>query len=124
MPTITTRDKTTLRYKEVGEGRPIVLIHGWPLSADSWDPVMMALADAGMRAIAYDRRGFGRSDHAPRGYDYDTFSDDLADLIEALGWLGGAGLPLAGLAEGAVFTAGLVAGMRALRTPDEPDGSD
>lgn len=85
MPTITTRDKTTLRYKEVGEGRPIVLIHGWPLSADSWDPVMMALADAGMRAIAYDRRGFGRSDHAPRGYDYDTFSDDLADLIEALG---------------------------------------
>ena len=85
MPYFETRDGTSIRYKELGEGRPVILIHGWPLSADSWDPVMMAMADKGMRAIAYDRRGFGQSDHAPAGYDYDTFSDDLADLIAALG---------------------------------------
>ena len=79
-----TRDGTNIRFKELGEGRPVILIHGWPLSSDSWDPVMMALADNGMRAIAYDRRGFGRSDHAKTGFDYDTFSDDLADLIAHL----------------------------------------
>ena len=84
MSTFTTRDGTNIRYKELGEGRPVILIHGWPLSSDSWDPIMMALADNGMRAIAYDRRGFGRSDHAKTGYDYDTFSDDLADLIAHL----------------------------------------
>ena len=85
MALLRTRDGTNLRYKELGEGRPIILIHGWPLSADSWDPVMMALADEGYRAIAYDRRGFGRSDHAKTGYDYDTFSDDLADVMKATG---------------------------------------
>lgn len=85
MPYVTTRDGTSIRYKELGEGRPVILVHGWPLSGDSWDPVMMQLADNGMRAIAYDRRGFGRSDHAPTGYDYDTFADDLADLIGHLG---------------------------------------
>ena len=81
MAFLTTRDGTAIRYKELGEGRPIILIHGWPLSADSWDPIMIALKNAGMRAIAYDRRGFGQSDHAGQGYDYDTFSDDLSDLI-------------------------------------------
>lgn len=85
MTMIQTRDGTNLRVKTLGEGRPVVLIHGWPLSADSWDPVMMALAEAGYRAIAYDRRGFGRSDHADKGYDYDTFTDDLADVMEATG---------------------------------------
>lgn len=85
MPFITTRDGTQLRYKELGSGRPVFLIHGWPLSADSWDAVMIALAEAGLRAIAYDRRGFGRSDHASGGYGYDTFADDLADLIGELG---------------------------------------
>lgn len=79
------RDGTRLFWKELGEGRPVILIHGWPLSADSWDPVMMELADNGYRAIAYDRRGFGRSDHAPTGYDYDTFADDLADVMKATG---------------------------------------
>ena len=67
MAFLETRDGTHLRWKELGEGRPVILIHGWPLSADSWDPVMIALADAGYRAIAYDRRGFGRSDHANTG---------------------------------------------------------
>ena len=85
MPFLKTRDGTKIRYKELGTGRSVILIHGWPLSADSWDPVMIALKDAGMRAIAYDRRGFGRSDHAATGYDYNTFADDLADLIGHLG---------------------------------------
>lgn len=83
MPFLETRDETALHYKELGHGRPVVLIHGWPLSADSWDPVMIALAEAGYRAIAYDRRGFGQSDQPPVGYDYDTFADDLADVMDA-----------------------------------------
>lgn len=77
-----TRDGTKLFVKTLGEGKPVILIHGWPLSADSWDPQMMALADAGYKAIAYDRRGFGRSDQPPAGYDYDTFADDLADVMK------------------------------------------
>lgn len=81
MPYATTRDGTKLRWKELGQGRPVVLIHGWPLSADSWDSIMIALAESGYRAIAYDRRGFGLSDHAPTGYDYDTFANDLADVM-------------------------------------------
>ena len=85
MAFLTTRDGTNLRWKELGEGRPVILIHGWPLSSDSWDPIMMQLADNGYRAIAYDRRGFGRSDHAKTGYDYDTFADDLADVMKATG---------------------------------------
>ncbi|NVD44886.1 alpha/beta fold hydrolase [Qipengyuania atrilutea] len=92
MPHFTTRDDTHIRYKELGEGRPVILIHGWPLSSDSWDPVMMHMAENGIRAIAYDRRGFGRSDHAKSGYDYDTFSDDLADLIGHLDLTDGIGL--------------------------------
>ena len=85
MTMIETRDGTHLRVKTLGQGRSVVLIHGWPLSADSWDPTMIALAEAGFRAIAYDRRGFGRSDHAAGGYDYDTFADDLADVMAATG---------------------------------------
>lgn len=85
MSMIQTRDTTRLYVKTLGEGRPVILIHGWPLSADSWDPVMMALAENGYRAIAYDRRGFGRSDQPPKGYDYDTFADDLADVMAATG---------------------------------------
>lgn len=85
MTMIKTRDGTNLRVKTLGSGKPVVLIHGWPLSADSWDPVMIALAEAGYRAIAYDRRGFGRSDQPPTGYDYDTFADDLADVMTATG---------------------------------------
>jgi non-heme chloroperoxidase len=83
MPFIETQDGTDLYVKQWGDGPPVVLIHGWPLSADSWDYQMQALADAGFRAIAYDRRGFGRSDQPGDGYDYDTLSDDLADVLEA-----------------------------------------
>lgn len=83
MPMIETRDGTHLYVKAWGQGPAVVLIHGWPLNADSWDPVMNALAEAGYRAIAYDRRGFGRSDQPDHGYDYDTFADDLADVLAA-----------------------------------------
>lgn len=85
MHMVEARDGTHLYVKSWGEGRPVVLIHGWPLSADSWDPVALALAESGYRAIAYDRRGFGRSQQPWQGYDYDTFSDDLADVLESQG---------------------------------------
>lgn len=85
MPMIDTRDGTRLYAKIWGNGPPVVLIHGWPLSSDSWDPVSNALADAGFRAIAYDRRGFGRSDQPSTGYDYDTFAADLDDVMQATG---------------------------------------
>ena len=81
MPTITARDGARLNVKVWGEGAPVFLIHGWPLSADTWDPVALALAEAGWRAIAYDRRGFGRSDQPWEGYDYDTLADDLAAVM-------------------------------------------
>lgn len=67
-----------------GEGRPVVLIHGWPLSGESWSEQLDALKGAGLRVITYDRRGFGRSDKPRTGYDYDTLADDLAGLIDAL----------------------------------------
>ena len=85
MTKIHTRDGTKLYVKDWGEGRPVILMHGWPLSADSFDDQAKAIADAGMRAIFYDRRGFGRSDQPFHGYDYDTFADDLADVMEAKG---------------------------------------
>ena len=80
-----TRDGTKIYYKDWGTGDPVILIHGWPLSADSWDPITDALAHGGHRVIAYDRRGFGRSDQPWTGYDYDTFADDLADIMDATG---------------------------------------
>jgi non-heme chloroperoxidase len=85
MPYIEAQDGTEIYVKDWGheEGRPVILIHGWPLSADSWDPVALALAEAGYRVIAYDRRGFGRSEQPWEGFDYDTFADDLADVIES-----------------------------------------
>ena len=85
MTFIKTRDGTQLYTKQWGEGRPVILLHGWPLSSDSWDDGAMAIAEAGMKAIFYDRRGFGRSDQPWSGYDYDTLADDLADVIEATG---------------------------------------
>lgn len=82
---ITTRDKTNLYIKDWGTGTPVVLLHGWPLSSDSWDDQAMAIAQAGYRVISYDRRGFGRSSQPWTGYDYDTLSDDLAAVIEHTG---------------------------------------
>lgn len=82
---VVTRDTTRLYVKDWGSGTPVVLIHGWPLSADSWDDQAMAIAEAGYRAIAYDRRGFGRSSQPWAGYDYDTLADDLAAVIDYCG---------------------------------------
>ncbi|GAB47728.1 alpha/beta fold hydrolase [Mobilicoccus pelagius] len=67
-----------------GSGRPIVLIHGWPLSGASWAPQVPALTEAGFRVVTYDRRGFGRSDKPKKGYDYDTLADDLAGILDEL----------------------------------------
>lgn len=85
MAFIQTRDQANLYVKTWGEGRPVFLIHGWPLCADTWDSVGIALAKDGYKAIAYDRRGFGRSDQPWQGYDYSTLADDLADVMEATG---------------------------------------
>ncbi len=82
MPYVTTDDSTLLYYKEWGRGRPVVLLHGWPLSADSWDDQSFALANAGYRVIAYDRRGFGRSSQPWNGYDYDRLTDDLRAVLK------------------------------------------
>ncbi|NOJ59985.1 alpha/beta hydrolase [Arthrobacter sp. 260] len=67
-----------------GTGRPAVLIHGWPLSGEAFSSQVPALQDAGYRVITYDRRGFGRSDKPNSGYTYDTLTEDLRALIEAL----------------------------------------
>jgi len=67
-----------------GSGRPVVLIHGWPLSAASWKAQVPALQAAGYRVVAYDRRGFGRSEKPESGFDYDTLTDDLTRLIGEL----------------------------------------
>lgn len=85
MPMISARDGTQLYVKDWGEGRPVILIHGWPLNADSWETQAVGLAEAGYRVISYDRRGFGRSEQPWDGYDYDTLADDLAAVIEATG---------------------------------------
>ena len=82
---VTTTDNAKLFVKDWGSGRPVILLHGWPLSSDSWDDQAMAIAEAGFRTIAYDRRGFGRSSQPWGGYDYDTLADDLAAVIEQTG---------------------------------------
>ena len=73
-----------LSYVDCGEGDPVVLIHGWPLSHRMWEHQINALTDAGKRVIAYDRRGFGDSNKPWGGYDYDTFASDLNELMNAL----------------------------------------
>ncbi|WP_348765459.1 alpha/beta hydrolase [uncultured Salinisphaera sp.] len=73
-----------LYYEDVGSGKPVVLIHGWPLSGRSWENQVPALVDAGYRVITYDRRGFGKSSQPFGGYDYDTLARDLNRLVEHL----------------------------------------
>ncbi|MGV9678244.1 alpha/beta fold hydrolase [Nocardia sp. NPDC003482] len=84
MPVCSTRDGVDIYYKDWGSGRPVVFIHGWPLNADAWDDQMKCVADAGYRGIAHDRRGHGRSAQPWDGYDFDTFADDLNDLLTSL----------------------------------------
>jgi len=136
MPMIKTKDGTSLYVKSWGTGKPVVLIHGWPLSGDSWDPVSNALADNGYQAIAYDRRGFGRSDQPSEGYDYDTFADDLAAVLESQA--GGQDAALVGFSMGGgevarylsrhqgkgVSKVALISSVvpYMLQTPDNPEG--
>ena len=137
MPRIKTRDGTELHVKEWnGGGRPVVLTHGWPLNADSWDVQALALAQAGFRVLAYDRRGFGRSDQPWQGYDYDTLADDLADVLKETG---ASDATIVGFSMGGgeiarymsrhdgagVIAAGLISSVVPfmLRTDDNPDGT-
>ena len=81
------RDGSTpieLYCEDRGNGRPVVLVHGWPLSGASWEKQTTALVDAGYRTIVYDRRGFGRSSKPATGYDFDTLADDLHKVLTHL----------------------------------------
>jgi len=136
MTYVTTADKTKLYVKDWGSGRPVILLHGWPLSSDSWDDQAMAIAAAGHRAIAYDRRGFGRSSQPWTGYDYNTLADDLAAVIAQTG---AQDVTLVGFSMGggevarylsrhggkSVVQAALVSSVVPfmLKTPDNPDGT-
>jgi non-heme chloroperoxidase len=73
-----------LYYEDHGSGKPVVLIHGWPLSGASWEKQTAALLASGHRVITYDRRGFGKSSQPASGYEYDTFAEDLNKLVTAL----------------------------------------
>ena len=84
MSTITTKDGTTIYYKDWGKGPVVTLSHGWPLNSDMWDGQMLFLAQHGFRVVAHDRRGHGRSSQAWSGNDMDGYADDLAAVIEAL----------------------------------------
>ncbi|MGH2655189.1 MAG: alpha/beta fold hydrolase [Actinomycetota bacterium] len=84
MSFIKTKDGTEIYYKDWGEGPAITFSHGWPLSSDAWDGQMLFLAQHGFRAVAHDRRGFGRSSQPNSGNDMDGYADDLAAVIETL----------------------------------------
>lgn len=137
MNNVQTKDDVKLRVKDWGTGRAVVMMHGWPLSSDTFDELGMAIANAGMRAIAYDRRGFGRSQQPWSGYDYDTLADDLAAVIEQteakdvtlLGFSMGGGEVAryltrygASNVRQAVLISSIVPFM--LKTPDNPKGTD
>ena len=86
MSTITTTDGTTIFYKDWGPkgAQPIVLHHGWPLTADEWDNQMLFLLEQGYRVIAHDRRGHGRSSQTDTGNEMDTYASDVAELVTEL----------------------------------------
>lgn len=94
MSYLKTKDGVELYYKDwLGQGStgmPVVLIHGWPATADMWESQAVALAEQGFRVVSYDRRGFGRSSQPWNGYNYDTFSDDLAAVLDTLDLRGAA----------------------------------
>jgi non-heme chloroperoxidase len=82
MPTIESHDGALIHVKEMGSGKPVILIHGWPLTCDMFEYQTVALVEAGFHVITYDRRGFGQSAHPARGYHYDVFAHDLAAVID------------------------------------------
>ena len=124
-------------YEDHGAGKPVVLIHGYPLSGASWERQTTALLAAGHRVITYDRRGFGKSSQPTAGYDYDTFADDLHTLVTTLelrdfalvGFSMGGGEVVRYLgkygSEG-VRKAAILSGIPPylLKAPDNPDGVD
>lgn len=126
-----------LYYEDHGSGRPVVLIHGWPLSGASWEKQVPPLLDAGCRVITYDRRGFGKSDQPAFGYNYDIMAEDLHKLITKLdlrdivlvGFSMGGGEVARYLgkygserASQAVFISAVPPFL--LKTPDNPEGVD
>lgn len=84
MPYITTSDGTEIYYTDQGQGSPVLLSHGWPLSSDAWAREIKLIADAGFRVVAHDRRGHGRSSKTYTGNDMDTYAADLNELVLAL----------------------------------------
>jgi non-heme chloroperoxidase len=137
MPYAEARDGTKLHVKDMGSGEPVLLIHGWPLTGDMFEYQTLALLEAGYRVITYDRRGFGQSGHPAGPYDYDTFADDLAAVIEACGVervnlvgfsMGGGEIARYLTRHGtarvsrAILIASVVAYL--LKTDDNPDGAD
>jgi len=81
---IRTRDGADLFYRDWGQGQPVLFVAGWSLPSDMWQYQMLALSQRGLRCIAFDRRGHGRSSDPGRGYDFDTLADDIAAVIAAL----------------------------------------
>ena len=137
MPRAVTSDDVSLFYKDWGprDGSPIVLMHGWPLTGDTFDDLAVALAEDGYRSIVPDRRGFGRSDQPWGGYDYDTFASDVEAVLEDAGIHGS--FAIAGFSMGGGEVARLVARHRErvtrailiasvvpymLQTADNPEG--
>ncbi len=84
MPFIETSDHTSLYYRDWGTGMPVMFVSAWALSGAMWEYQMVPLSDQGLRCIAYDRRGHGRSDDPGRGYEIDRLADDLAALLTQL----------------------------------------
>jgi pimeloyl-ACP methyl ester carboxylesterase len=87
MNTFTTKDGTSIYYKDWGTGPVVTFSHGWPLSADAWDAQMLFLGQHGYRVIAHDRRGHGRSGQTWQGNNMDQYADDLSEGVREAFWL-------------------------------------
>ena len=84
MPFISANDGTPLFYKDWGTGKPVMFLSSWAMNSDMWQYQMTPMVNQGLRCVAYDRRGHGRSGQPAQGYDYDTLADDLGAVIEQL----------------------------------------